>query len=72
MSNESAHLHSETAIGAPVYKTWMCALCGVVYSEREGWPHEGIPPGTRWEDVPDEWICPDCGADKSEFQMTEV
>ncbi|MGL9621646.1 MULTISPECIES: rubredoxin [Bradyrhizobium] len=50
----------------------MCALCGVVYSEREGWPDEGIPPGTRWEDVPDEWICPDCGADKSEFQMTEV
>ncbi|MGM4954336.1 rubredoxin [Bradyrhizobium barranii] len=72
MSNESAHLHSETAVDKPVYKTWMCALCGVVYSEREGWPDEGIPPGTRWEDVPDEWICPDCGAGKSEFQMIEA
>ena len=72
MSNENAHVNSEIAGEAPVYKTWMCALCGLIYNERDGWPDDGIPPGTRWEDVPEDWICPDCGAGKSDFEMTEV
>ena len=54
------------------YKTWLCVLCGLVYSEREGWPDDGIPPGTRWEDVPEDWGCPDCGASKADFQMAEI
>ena len=51
--------------------TWHCALCSFVYDEAAGLPDEGIAPGTRWEDVPESWICPDCSASKSDFQMAE-
>jgi rubredoxin len=37
------------------YKTWMCVVCGFMYSEAEGWPQDGLAPGTRWEDVPETW-----------------
>ena len=37
------------------YKTWQCLLCAFVYDEALGMPDEGIAPGTRWEDVPDDW-----------------
>jgi len=37
------------------------------------WPaHEGIAPGTRWEDVPMNWTCPECGARKEDFEMVEL
>ena len=35
----------------------------------EGLPEEGIPPGTKWEDVPHDWVCPDCGVGKEDFDM---
>lgn len=54
------------------YKTYVCAVCGFVYEEEKGLPEEGIPPGTRWEDVPDTWQCPDCSANKSDFEMEEI
>lgn len=54
------------------FKRFMCLLCGYVYDESEGWPEDGIEPGTRWEDVPPNWRCPECGAMKSDFEMTEV
>ena len=53
-------------------KTWQCALCAFVYDEAAGLPEEGITPGTRWEDVPETWSCPDCSSSKSDFQMVEV
>ena len=53
------------------FKTWMCLICGFVYDEAAGLPDEGIAPGTRWEDIPETWTCPDCGAAKSDFQMVE-
>lgn len=53
------------------YKTWMCIICGWVYEEEKGAPGEGLAPGTRWEDIPDFWTCPDCGAAKSDFDMVE-
>ena len=43
------------------YKCYMCIVCGFIYNEEEGWPDEGVAPGTRWEDVPETWQCPDCG-----------
>ena len=52
-------------------KKWRCLICDFVYEEAKGIPDEGIAPGTRWEDVPDTWTCPDCGAGKSDFQMVE-
>ena len=43
------------------FKTWMCLICGYIYDEAAGVPEEGIAPGTRWEDVPINWTCPECG-----------
>ena len=40
---------------------WECIVCGLIYDEKEGWPDDGIPAGTKWSDVPDDWVCPDCG-----------
>lgn len=53
-------------------RKWMCVVCGFIYDEAAGLPEEGIEPGTRWEDVPDTWTCPDCGATKSDFEMVEI
>ena len=53
-------------------KTYLCLICGVVYDEAKGWPEEGIEPGTLWQDVPDSWTCPDCGATKQDFDMIAI
>ena len=52
-----------------VMKKWICLLCGFVYDEEKGLPHEGIPARTRWEDIPSDWQCPDCGVGKANFKM---
>lgn len=54
------------------FKTWQCQVCGFIYDEAEGLPDEGIVAGTYWEDVPDDWACPDCGSPKAEFEMVEL
>ena len=56
-----------TTTDAKVFKTYMCLICGFVYDEAAGLPDEGIPAGTRWEDLPDDWCCPECGATKADF-----
>ena len=53
-------------------KKWQCVVCGLIYDERQGWPDEGIVAGTRWEDVPADWLCPDCGVGKMDFEMIEI
>ncbi|MBS1227814.1 MAG: putative rubredoxin reductase [Proteobacteria bacterium] len=53
-------------------KTYECMVCGWIYDEAKGCPEEGIPAGTRWQDVPDDWCCPACGASKGEFDMVAV
>lgn len=53
-------------------KRYMCLLCGFIYDEQAGCPDEGIAPGTRWEDIDDDWECPDCGATKEDFEMVEI
>lgn len=57
---------------AQTYKTWMCLICGYIYDEASGSPDEGISPGTRWEEVPINWTCPECGARKEDFEMVAV
>lgn len=54
------------------YKSYMCVICGFVYEEEKGRPEEGIPAGTQWNDVPENWKCPDCGASKVDFEMIEI
>src|SRR4051812_20878953 len=43
-------------------KKYMCLICGWIYDEAVGAPEEGIAPGTKWDDVPPNWTCPECGA----------
>lgn len=51
------------------FKKYVCTICGHVYDEAMGDPDGGVPPGTFWEDVPDDWVCPDCGASKDDFEL---
>lgn len=53
-------------------KAYMCVICGYIYEEEKGDAASGIAPGTRWEDVPLSWRCPDCGAGKEDFEMVEL
>jgi rubredoxin len=47
----------------------MCLTCGHIYDEAEGDPETGHPPGTRFEDLPLSWRCPDCGSGKEDFEL---
>lgn len=49
-------------------KKYVCSICGYVYDEEAGDPENGIEPGTKWEDLPDDWACPLCGAGKEMFE----
>ena len=53
------------------FKQWVCIICGWVYDEAAGLPEDGIAPGTRWEDIPDDWRCPECDVGKEDFAMVE-
>ena len=54
------------------FKKWECIVCGWIYDEELGLPEEGIEPGTKWEDVPEDWVCPDCGVGKVDFDMVPL
>jgi rubredoxin len=54
------------------YKKYLCVICGFIYDEAKGWPEDGIVAGTYWDDVPENWFCPDCGASKEDFEMMEL
>ncbi len=62
--------------GGPVpgssMKRYMCVVCGFVYDEAEGLPEHGVPPGTRFDDLPLNWKCPECGAGKDEFEVVDL
>lgn len=51
------------------FRKWECQICNWVYDEEKGCPEDGIAPGTRWEDIPDDWSCPECGVGKEDFEM---
>ena len=51
--------------------TYECTVCGYVYDPDEGDPDNGIDPGTAFEDLPDDWVCPVCGASKDQFEIVE-
>ncbi len=53
-------------------RVWECSICGFVYDEARGLPEEGIAPGTAWDEIPDDWCCPDCGTSKAQFVMVEI
>ena len=69
LASSSPPQHAATASD---FKVWVCLLCGFIYDESQGVPEMGIAPGTRWADVPDTFVCPDCSANKADFEMTEI
>jgi rubredoxin len=52
-------------------KKYKCIICGYIYDPEEGDPISGIAPGTSFEDLPDDYLCPMCGAGKEEFEVYE-
>jgi len=53
------------------FKKWQCMTCDFIYDEEFGDKEEGLAPGTRFEDIADDWYCPDCGATKDMFVELE-
>ena len=50
---------------------WECLVCGYVYDQEKGDPDNGVAPGTAFEAIPDDWVCPDCGAGKDMFEKMD-
>jgi len=50
---------------------YACAICGYVYNEETGDDEFGLPAGAFWDDLPDDFVCPVCGAEKEEFEPYE-
>jgi rubredoxin len=57
--------------GSTKMDKYVCTICGYVYDPAMGDPDSGVEPGTAWEDVPDDWECPICGAPKDDFEIEE-
>ena len=49
-------------------KKYECTVCGYIYDPEKGDPDNDVAPGTAFDDVPDDWVCPECGADKDMFE----
>ena len=50
---------------------WECLACGYIYDPAEGDPDAGVAPGPAWEDLPEDWVCPECGAGKDMFEPAD-
>lgn len=63
--NKSFHLNKK------IMKKYVCDVCGWVYDPEVGDPDGGIAPGTAFEDIPEDWVCPECGVTKEDFSVVE-
>ncbi|NOR80236.1 MAG: rubredoxin [Methyloprofundus sp.] len=54
------------------YRKYSCDICTHIYDEAKGDLDTGIKPGTRWKDIPDDWVCPECGATKKAFTLMKL
>ena len=52
-------------------KKYICLVCGYIYNPAEGDPDRGVSPGTGWDDVPEDWLCPVCSVGKTEFSALD-
>jgi len=57
--------------GGTLMQKYECTVCGYIYDPAEGDPDNGVKPGTKFEDIPDEWVCPVCGAEKDQFEPVD-
>lgn len=62
---------SMSCYGDRKMKKYECDPCGYVYDPEKGDPENGIEPGTSFDDLPEDWVCPVCGVGKDEFSLTE-
>ena len=53
-------------------KKYICDVCGWIYDPEIGDPDSGIAPGTKFEDIPDDWECPECGVGKDDFSVVDA
>jgi rubredoxin len=53
------------------YRKYECTVCGHIYDEEVGDPDSDLAPGTLWEDIPDDWRCPECGVEKGDFELVD-
>ena len=53
-------------------RKFQCGVCGHIYDEAVGDPEHGIAAGTLWEDIPEDWVCPECAVAKADFEMVEA
>lgn len=53
------------------WRVYACLNCGTIYDEEVGDPDSGLAPGTRWGDIPEDWVCPHCGSDKRDFELVD-
>jgi rubredoxin-NAD+ reductase len=67
MNTLSAVAGAVQALAPAPFETYICEACGYVYDEALGDPDGGLPPGTRFADIPDDWACPLCGVTKADF-----
>lgn len=69
-TNKLLHLHF-CIYKLSIMIKYQCTICGYIYDPAEGDPDGGIDPGTPFEDIPDDWICPVCGVSKEDFEPVE-
>jgi rubredoxin len=50
---------------------WRCTTCGYLYDEAVGDPENDVAPGTAWADVPEDWLCPNCGMTKEFYERVD-
>jgi len=55
-------------MGEVIARRYRCLNCGYEYDEAEGRPELGVPPGTAWQDLPEDFLCPQCGSDQRDFE----
>ena len=70
-TDPSAKLESEEIMSDKKMKKFRCLVCGYLYDPAEGDPTKGIPPGTSFDELPDDWTCPICNVGKEEFKETD-
>ena len=70
MTNTIIH-HINNYKNKTIMKKFVCEVCGYVYDPAEGDPDNGIAPGTAFEDIPDDWVCPLCGVGKEDFKPVD-
>jgi len=64
--------NAEAVTAATAFCIWECLVCGWRYDEAKGSPEDGIAAGTKWQDIPADWLCPECGVGKDDFEMVKV